>query len=189
MLHRLITRFATLLLVAGLLAAPAAAGAKRHHKRHARHHLVKKSRAVIKSAGRAEQGGLSSEPTEPSHEAPAPSDDPPSGGEPGSGEPGPVEQPQEPGSTPPPAEQPSDAGVVASYGEGVLNVELMPDGHVVGRVIPGGTQFSCRSASTHETVTEGCNASLLTPGRHVHEFTVNYGPAGAWFQRIIIVLD
>jgi hypothetical protein len=180
MLHRLITRFATLLLVAGLLAAPAAANAKRHHKRHARHHLVKKSRAVIKSAGRVEQGGLTqpTEPTEPSHETPAPSEDPPS-----------AEQPQEPDPTPPPAvEQPSDAGVVASYGDGVLDVELMTDGHVVGRVIPGGTQFSCRSASTHETVTEGCNASLLHAGQHVHEFTVNYGPEGAWFARIIIVL-
>jgi hypothetical protein len=165
----------------------AAADAKRHHKRHARHHLVKKSRAVLKSAGRVEQGGLS-EPSEPSHEEPAPSDDPPSGGEPGASEPDPIE-PDEPNPTPPPGDQPSsDAGVVVSYGEGVLNIELMTDGHVVGKVIPGGTQFSCRSASTHETVTEGCNASLLHAGQHVHEFTVNYGPEGAWFQRIIIVL-
>ena len=189
MLHRLITRCASLLLVAGLLAAPAAADAKRHHKRHARHHLVSKSRAVLKSAGRVEQGGLS-EPSEFSHEEPAPSDNSPSGGEAGSSEPDPVEHPEEPDPTPPPGDQPSsDAGVVVSYGEGVLNVELMTDGHVVGKVISGGTVFSCRSASTHETVTEGCNASLLQAGRHIHEFTVNYGPDGAWFQRIIVVLD
>jgi hypothetical protein len=186
MLHRLITRFATLLLVAGLLAAPAAADAKRHHKRHARHHLVKKSRAVMKSAGRIEQGALS-EPSEPSHEEPAPSDDPPSHEEPGAGEPDPVEHPEEPDPTPPGDQPSSDAGVVVSYGEGVLNVELMTDGHVVGKV-GAGTVFSCRSASTHETITEGCNASLLHAGLHVHEFTVNYGPEGAWFARIIIVL-
>jgi hypothetical protein len=174
---------ATLLLVAGLLAAPPAADAKRHHKRHARHHVIK-SRAVLKSEGRVEQGGLS-EPGEPSHEEPTAGDPPAQS--PASDDP-PTHE--EPNPTPPPADQPSsDAGVVVSYGEGVLNVELMTGGHVAGKVIPGGTVFSCRSASTHETVTEGCNASLLHEGRHIHEFTVNYGPDGAWFQRIIIVLD
>ena len=64
MLHRLITRIASLLLVAGLLAAPAAADAKRHHQRHhVRHHLVKHSRAVVKSAGRIEGGTIGTEPT------------------------------------------------------------------------------------------------------------------------------
>jgi hypothetical protein len=167
MLHRIITRLASALLVAALLAIPASAEAKthRHHKRHARHHVVK-HKAVSKSAGRSDEP-ISQEPT---------------------GEPDPVETPSEPNPTPPVVEQPADAGVVADFGEGVLDIELNSDGHVVGRVIPGGTQFSCRSASTHETVTEGCNASLLTDGRSVHEFSVNYGPNGAWFQRIIIVL-
>jgi hypothetical protein len=101
----------------------------------------------------------------------------------------PVEQqPQEPEPPAPPVEQPNDAGVVASYGEGVLNIELMTDGHVVGKV-GDGTQFSCRSAATNAVISEGCNASLLTNGRHVHEFTVNYGPNGAWFARLIFVLS
>ena len=191
MLHRLITRCASLLLVAGLLAAPAAADAKRHHKRHTRHHLVKKSRAVLKSAGRVEQGGLS-EPSEPSHEEPTAgdgpaenpvSDDPPTHEEPGDGG-------QEPTPTPPPADDPANAnaGVVVSFGEGVLNVELNSGAHVIGKV-GAGTVFTCRSASTHETITEGCNSSLLRAGRGLHEFAVGYGPDGAWFQRIIIVLD
>lgn len=182
MLHRLITRIASLLLVAGLLAAPAAADAKRHHKRH---HLVTKSRAVIKSAGRIE-GGMLSEPNEPSHQEP-PASDPPAEN-PVSDDPPAEEQPQEPEPPAPPVEQPKDAGVVASYGEGVLNIELMADGHVVGRV-GDGTQFSCRSAATNSVTTEGCNASLLTNGRHVHEFTVNYGPNGASFTRLIFVLS
>ena len=186
MLHRLITRIASLLLVAGLLAAPAAAGAKRHHQRHhARHHVAKKSRAVVKSAGRIEGGALS-EPNEPSHEEP-PASDPPAEN-PVSDDPPAQEQPQEPESPAPPVEQVKDAGVVASYGEGVLNIELMTDGHVVGKV-GDGTQFSCRSAATNAVITEGCNASLLTNGRHVHEFTVNYGPNGAWFARLIFVLS
>src|SRR6185312_17538949 len=125
--------------------------------RHARHHLVKKSGSVVKSVGRVEGGAIGEPaPTEPPHE------DPP-----------PVDPPQEPAPPAPPVEQPKDAGVVASYGEGVLNIELTTDGHVAGKVGPG-TQFSCRSASTNAPVTEGCNASLLTSGRHVHEFTVNY---------------
>jgi hypothetical protein len=173
MLHRLIARLASLLLVAGLLAAPAAADAKRHHKRHhVRHHLVKNSRSAVKSAGRIEGGTLD----EPSHEVPTAGDPPAEN--PGSDDP----------PTPPVVEQPTDAGVVVSYGESVLNVELMTDGHVIGRVVDG-TQFSCRSAATNAPITEGCNASLLTSGRHVHEFTVNYGPNGAWFQRLIFVLD
>jgi len=180
MLHRLIARIASLALVAGLLAVPAAANAKHHATRHhARHHLVKKTRSVVKSAGRVE-GGTIGEPThnEPSEPAPTepPHEDPP-----------PVDPPQEPAPPAPPVEQPKDAGVVASYGEGVLNIELTTDGHVAGKVGPG-TQFSCRSASTNAPVTEGCNASLLTNGRHVHEFTVNYGPEGAWFARLIFVL-
>jgi hypothetical protein len=187
MLHRLIARIASLLLVAGLLAAPAAADAKRHHPRHhARHHVVKKSRAVVKSAGRVEGSSLSEEPNEPSHEEP-PASDPPAEN-PVSDDPPVEQQPQEPEPPAPPVEQPKDAGVVASYGEGVLNVELMTDGHVVGKV-GDGTQFSCRSAATNAVITEGCNASLLTNGRHVHEFTVNYGPNGAWFSRLIFVLS
>ena len=174
MLHRLITRIASLLLVAGLLAAPAAADAKRHHQRHhARHHVVKHSRSVVKSSGRIEGGTIGTEPTQPTQEEPpAPvSDDPPT-----------EEQPPAP-----PVVQSNDAGVVASYGEGVLDVELMTDGHVTGKVGQF-TQFSCRSLATGQAVAEGCNAALLTSGRHVHEFTVNYGPEGAWFARIIIVL-
>ena len=63
MLHRLIVRIASLALVAGLLAVPAAADAKHHPTRkHARHHLVKKTRSVVKSAGRVE-GGTIGEPT------------------------------------------------------------------------------------------------------------------------------
>ena len=184
MLHRLITRIASLLLVAGLLAAPAAADAKRHHKRHVRHHLVKHSRAVVKSAGRIEGGAIGSEPTQPTQEEPPPvSDEPPVSDDPASSE-EPPSQEQPPA---PPVEQPKDAGVVASYGEGVLDVELTADGHVTGKVGQF-TQFSCRSLATGQAVTDGCDASLLTNGRHVHEFTVNYGPEGAWFARIIVVL-
>jgi hypothetical protein len=184
MLHRIITRLASALLIAALLAIPASADAQthRHHKRHARHHVVK-HKAVSKSTGRSDR--LGQEPSEPSSDEPA--GDAPSGDS-GAGEPDPADTPSEPDPTPPVVEQPADAGVVADFGEGVLDIELNSGGHVVGRLIQGGTQFSCRSASTHETVTEGCNASLLTDGRSVHEFSVNYGPNGAWFQRIIIVL-
>jgi hypothetical protein len=178
MLHRIITRLASALLVLALLAIPASAVAKthRHSKRHARHHVVR-HKSVSKSSGRSDEPIVQ-----------APTGDEPSGGDAGAGEPDPVETPSELDPTPPVVEQPTDAGVVADFGEGVLDIALDSDGHVIGRVIPGGTQFSCRSASTHETVTEGCNASLLTDGRSVHEFSVNYGPNGAWFQRIIIVL-
>jgi hypothetical protein len=183
MLHRLITRIASLLLVAGLLAAPAAADAKRHHNRHhVRHHLVKHSRAVVKSAGRIAGGVIGSEPTEPISDDP-PAEPPVSGDPPSQQEPPSQEEPP----APPVVEQPKDAGVVASYGEGVLDIELTAGGHVTGRVGPG-TQFSCRSLATGQPVADGCNASLLTNGRHVHEFTVNYGPEAAWFARIIIVL-
>jgi hypothetical protein len=173
MLHRIVVRLASALLVAGLLAAPAA-DAKRHHKRHARHHVVKKHKAVSKSVGRSDAPAEA--PSEPTQDEPSTAP-----------EPDPVEQPSEPDPAPAPAPA-DDAGVVASFHEGVLDIELGNGGHVIGKVIAGGTQFSCRSASTHETITEGCNASLLHEGQHVHEFSVNYGPAGAWYQRIIIVL-
>jgi hypothetical protein len=183
MLHRLITRIASLLLVAGLLAAPAAADAKRHHKHNVRHHVVKHHRATGKSVGRVEGGSTGTEPTLPTQEEPpAPVSDDPPAEPPASDDPPVQEQPPAP-----PVEQPKDAGVVASYGEGALDVELMSGGHVTGKVGQF-TQFSCRSLATGLAVTEGCNASLLTNGRHVHEFTVNYGPEGAWFARIIIVL-
>ena len=120
----------------------------------------------------APQRGQAGPSTEPSQSEPAPQE--PTG--------------DEPTPTPAPATPPQNAGVVASFGEGVLDVELSAGGHVTGKVITGGTQFSCRSASTNETVTDGCNASLLQAGAGVHEFSVNYGPNGAWFQRIIIVL-
>jgi hypothetical protein len=168
MLHRIITRLASALLVAGLLAAPATAGAKAHHKKRqvARHHVVK-HKAATKSLGRSDAAQPPTEPT-----------------------------PQEPSQAPEPAPQPDpvppapapDAGNVVSFHEGVLDVALAAGGDVVGKVIPGGTQFICRSAATHEPVVEGCDASLLTPGAAVHEFAVNYGPQGAWFLRIIIVL-
>jgi hypothetical protein len=169
MLHRIITRLASALLVAGLLAAPATAGAKAHHKnRHQARHQVAKHKATTKSVGRTDEP---QHPTEPSPPAPPhePTDPAP--------HPDPV----------PPAPAP-DAGNVVSFHEGILDVALGTGGHVVGKVIPGGTQFLCRSATTHEQVVEGCNASLLTPGAALHEFAVNYGPQGAWFQRIIIVL-
>jgi hypothetical protein len=189
MLHRLITRIASLLLVAGLLAAPAAADAKRHHKRHSvRHHLVKHSRAVVKSAGRIEGGTIGSEPTQPTQEEPPPvSDEPPSEPPVSDDPPSSEEPPSEEQPPAPPVAQPTDAGVVASYGEGALDVELGSGGHVTGKVGQF-TQFSCRSLATGQAVTDSCDASLLTGGRHLHEFTVNYGPEGAWFARIIIVL-
>ena len=175
MLHRIISRVASALLVAALLAVPATAGAKAHHKRHvARHHVVKHHKATHKSVGRSDN------PVEPSHEEP--SGDAPSGSD------DPVEPSHEPDPAPGPSAQSDDAGTVVSFGEGVLDIELGSGGHVTGRVIQGGTQYACRSLSTGQPVTEGCNASLLTAGRGVHEFSVNYGPAGAWFQRIIIVL-
>ena len=174
MLHRIITRLASALLVAGLLAAPATAGAKAHHKkRHVARHQVVKHKAVSKSLGRSDAPQLPAEPApqEPSHE-PEPSQEP---------------QPSQDPAPVPPVPAP-DAGNVVSFHEGVLDVALGTGGDVVGKVIPGGTQFVCRSAATHEPVVEGCNATLLTPGAALHEFAVNYGPQGAWFQRIIIVL-
>jgi hypothetical protein len=162
MLHRIATRLATLLLVAGLLAVPATAGAKSHHKRHARHHLVNRS-AGAQSVGRSDAPA----PTGPAPTEPAPT---------------------EPAPAPAPPAPSADAGTVASFTDGVLDVALTAGGDVTGKVIPGGTQFSCRSASTGLPVTDGCNASLLQPGASLHEFSVNYASGGAWLQRIIVVL-
>lgn len=163
MLHRIATRLAMFLLVAGLLAIPATAGAKRQPRRHARHHLVRRH-AASTSAGRSDA---------PAPSEPAPSE--PSGSDP----------------TPPPAPVPAptpDAGVVTTYANGVLDVTLTAGGDVSGRVIPGGTQFSCRSASTGQPVTAGCDAGLLRAGASLHEFSVNYAAGGAWFQRIVVIL-
>jgi hypothetical protein len=179
MLHRIVIRLASALLVAGLLAAPATAGAKKHHKRHVARHHVAKHHSAGKSLGRTDRP---TNPSEPKPSEPAPQ--PPSHEEP-TNEPDPPTEPTPTDPVPPPVH---NAGDVASFHEGVLDVELDSGGHVVGRVIAGGTQFVCRSAASHETVVEGCNASLLTMGASLHEFSVNYGPDGAWFQRIIIVL-
>jgi hypothetical protein len=173
MLHRIITRLASALLVTGLLAAPATAGAKAHHKtRHVARHKVVKHKAVSKSLGRIDQPQPPTEPTPQEASQEEPSQEP---------EPTPQPDPVAPAAAP-------DAGSVVSFHEGVLDVALGTGGDVVGTVIPGGTLFACRSAATHEPVVEGCNASLLTPGAALHEFAVNYGSQGAWFQRIIIVL-